>query len=151
MDTTWIQVFVLTIAECVAPAGKTICQEQQLEMVFLTENDCKTALEQMLALKSAADNVIVSSESSRCTPSARSTAGYASLDEVTAAHGDKPGWRPPDAQESQPDFSEASHRERLDTMKSCEEANGIAPCKVGDIVIEAAAPGKPVEVWRRER
>jgi hypothetical protein len=40
MDTAWIQVFVLTLSECVAPAGKTVCQEQSFELQFLTEADC---------------------------------------------------------------------------------------------------------------
>ena len=71
MDTAWIQVFVLTIAECVTPAGKTICQEQQLEMVFLNENDCNVALEQLVSLKSDAEDVIVDAERSKCTPTAR--------------------------------------------------------------------------------
>ena len=34
MDTAWIQVFVLTLSECVAPAGKTICQEQAFELDY---------------------------------------------------------------------------------------------------------------------
>ena len=65
MDTAWIQVFLLTIAECVAPAGKTVCQEQELEMLFLNENDCKVALEQLVSLKSSSDNVIVDPDHSR--------------------------------------------------------------------------------------
>ena len=48
MDTAWIQVFVLTLTECVAPAGKTVCQERELELQFLTESDCKAALEQLV-------------------------------------------------------------------------------------------------------
>ena len=57
MDTAWIQVFVLTLTECVAPAGKTVCQERELELQFLTESDCKAALEQ-LVLESALSRAI---------------------------------------------------------------------------------------------
>lgn len=151
MDIAWIQVFVLTIAECVAPAGKTVCQEQQLEMIFLTENDCKVALEQFVSLKSASENVIVNAERSSCAPSARKKEIFASLDEVEQSSGNIKGWRTPDIEDSEPDFTQVSHNERLESLKSCEEADGVAPCKIGEIVIEAAAPGEPVEVWRRDQ
>ena len=36
MDTAWIPIFILTFAECVAPAGKTVCQEQEFQLQFLT-------------------------------------------------------------------------------------------------------------------
>ena len=51
MDTAWIQVFVLTLAECAAPAGKTICQEREFDLQFLTRADCEVALEQLVTLK----------------------------------------------------------------------------------------------------
>ena len=41
METAWIQVFLLTMSECVAPAGKTVCQEQDVELQFLTQADCQ--------------------------------------------------------------------------------------------------------------
>ena len=151
MDIAWIQVFVLTIAECVAPAGKTICQEQELEMVFLTENDCKVALEQLVSLKSASESVIVNAERSSCAPTARKKEIFTSLEEIDQSFGDAKGWRTPDLEESEPDFTQVSHNERLDSLKSCEETDGVAPCKVGEIVIEAAATGEPVQVWRRDQ
>jgi hypothetical protein len=150
MDTAWIQVFVLTIAECVAPAGKTICQEQQLEMVFLNENDCNVALEQLVTLKSDAEDVIVDKERSKCTPTARRKEIFRSVEDVNHAYANVAGWRAPDIDSTQPDFTQASHQERLDDMKTCDETNGVAPCKIGEIVIEAAGAGQPVEVWRRD-
>ena len=39
MDTGWIQVFVLTLAECVAPPGKTVCQEQQVHYQFVEREE----------------------------------------------------------------------------------------------------------------
>lgn len=150
MDTAWIQVFVLTIAECVAPAGKTICQEQQLEMVFLNENDCNVALEQLVTLKSDAEDVIVDAERSKCTPTARRKEVFRSVDDVNHAYANVAGWRPPEIASTQPDFTQASHQERLDGMKPCDETNGVAPCKIGEIVIEAAGVEQPVEVWRRD-
>ena len=44
MDASWIQVFVLTLAECVPPAGKAVCQEQQFELVFVSQGDREYAL-----------------------------------------------------------------------------------------------------------
>ncbi len=151
MDIAWIQVFVLTIAECVAPAGKTVCQEQELEMIFLTENDCNVALEQLVSLKSASENVIVTKDRSSCAPTARKQEFFASLDEIEQSYGNVKGWRTPRIEDSEPDFTQASHNERLESLKSCEESDGVAPCKVGEIVIEAAASGEPVEVWRRDQ
>ena len=151
MDIAWIQVFVLTIAECVAPAGKTICQEQELEMIFLTENDCEVALEQFVSLKSASESVIVNAERSSCAPTARKKEIFASLDEIYQSYGNVKGWRTPQVDDSEPDFTQVSHNERLESLKSCEETDGVAPCKVGEIVIEAAATGEPVEIWRRDQ
>jgi hypothetical protein len=151
MDTAWIQVFVLTIAECVAPAGKTVCQEQELEMLFLNETDCEIALEQMVTLKSESESVIVDAERSSCAPSARQREAFASLGDINAAFQDMAGWQAPDVDDSGPDFTQASHAERLSEMKTCEESNGVAPCKIGEIVVEGAEQGAAVEVWRRDQ
>lgn len=151
MDIAWIQVFVLTIAECVAPAGKTICQEQELEMIFLNENECKVALEQFLTLKSASDNVIVDMSHSKCAPSAREQKVFPNLDEIKEAYGNSIGWRTPAVEDAQPDFTQASHRDRLKTLHACDETAGVAPCRIGDIVIEAAEWGQAVDVWRRDQ
>ncbi len=150
MDVAWIQVFVLTLAECVAPAGKTVCQEQQLEMLFLNEKDCKVALEQLVSLKSESESVIVDAKRSSCAPSAREKEVFASLDEIKQSLGDMRGWRTPELDRNEPDFTHASHQERLANLKTCEESAGITPCKIGEIVIEGAATGQPVEVWRRD-
>ncbi len=151
MDTAWIQVFVLTIAECIAPAGKTVCQEQELEMLFLNENDCKVALEQLVSLKSSSDNVIVDRGHSKCAPTAREKEVFPNLDEINESFGNMVGWRTPELDEPQPDFTQASHQERLNTLHACGETAGVAPCRIGDIVIEAARPGRAVEVWRRDQ
>jgi len=151
MDTAWIQVFLLTIAECVAPAGKTVCQEQELEMLFLNEQDCKVALEQLVSLKSASESVIVDADHSGCAPSARQKEIFPGLDEINQAFGNMIGWRTPEIDEPQPDFTQASHQERLQELHACDETAGVAPCRIGDIVIEAARPGRAVEVWRRDQ
>ena len=149
METAWIKVFVLILSECVAPAGKTVCQDQQIEMQFLSRAECEVALEQLVSLKDQLNNVIVNRQQSSCTASARERDVFASLDEAKSAAGDDAGWREPQDGESQMMASSVSHQGRVEKLVSCEESLGIAPCKIGDIIVEAAT-GKPVEVWRSE-
>ena len=66
MDTAWIPIFVLTVAECVAPSGKTICQEQEVDLLFLTAADCNLAREQIVAGKDASKTVIVYKDKTLC-------------------------------------------------------------------------------------
>ena len=148
MDTAWIQVFVLTIAECVAPAGKTVCQEQEFELQFLTAADCRVALEQLVALKEAAPNVIVDRSRSGCAPSAREAEAFASLEAISEANKDTIGWRQP-GPDDETSTARLAYEDRLAALKTCEEAEGVTPCKVGEIIIEDAM-GEPVEVWRRD-
>ncbi len=148
MDVAWIQVFVLTLAECVAPAGKTVCQEHEFDLQFLTRTDCEVALQQLVALKIESANVIVDASKSRCAPSARQTETYASLDAVSSSVNDKSGWRAPDGKDP-PTPSRISHQERLAELPSCEESAGLAPCKLDDVIVEETTQGKTVEVWRR--
>ncbi|MDX1507917.1 MAG: hypothetical protein R3358_06535 [Woeseiaceae bacterium] len=150
MDTTWIQVIVLTLSECVAPAGKTVCQEREFELQFLTMDDCQAALEQLVSLKNAADNVIVNTDRSGCAPSARKVPSYASRAAINQALGGMPGYRPPTAEDGEPDMITMSHAERLERVKSCEETGGVAPCRMGDIILEGADI-RSVEVWRRDQ
>lgn len=149
MDTGWIQVFVLTLAECVAPAGKTVCQESELELVFLTEADCRAALEQLVELKSEADDVIVDAGRSGCTSTARQKQVFADLDAINDANRDNPGWRAPAMEAPGPGPSRVAHEQRLERLKTCDETNGVAPCKIGEIIIEGAN-SRPVDVWRQE-
>ena len=75
---------------------------------------------------------------------------FASQSEINAEFRDLDGWQAPTGDDSGPDFTQVSHTERLGAMKTCEESNGIAPCKIGEIVVEGAEPGRPVDVWRRD-
>jgi hypothetical protein len=147
MDTGWIQVFVLTLAECVAPAGKTACQESQFELQFLTQTDCEFALEQLLELKSNAENVIVDQQRSGCATTAREREVFSSLNAATNALSDQNGWRAPDVDTSEPSRAALSHKERLASLQTCEQTGGLAPCKIGEIIIEGAA--EQVDVWQR--
>jgi hypothetical protein len=148
MDTAWIQVFVLTLSECVAPAGKTVCQEQELQMQFVDQAECELALQQLVALKEGADDVIVYKDKSHCAPSARQQPVYKSLSDANEKLGTSPDWIAPDVAEPPADFTQSSHQERLTALSSCEDVGGVAPCKIGEIIIEGAT-GQTVEVWRR--
>lgn len=134
METAWIQVFILTFVECVAPAGKTVCQQQQFELQFLTRPDCEYALQLLLARRDVEDDVIVDRTSSKCTPSAVERDTYDTADAVRKAHSDTAGWKTPGTADSAThpsDNESGGHRKRLQELKSCAETNGAAPCRTG--------------------
>ncbi len=152
MDTAWIQVFVLTMSECVAPAGKTVCQQQEYQLTFATAESCEMAREQFVTLKSQSDNIIVDRARTRCSTSTIESTVYASGDEAAAATSG------PDATVAavtaapaprNEDFTETAHRERLANLRTCEETSGLAPCKIGEIIIEGETVQQG-EVWRRD-
>ena len=148
MDTAWIQVFVLTISQCLAPAGKTICQEQELQLQFVAQADCELAREQLVSLLDRANDVIVNKEKTRCTASARQQAIFNTQEEVQQQSAT--AWTTPATNAAtQLDFTQQAHQERLENLRACEEVNGTAPCRIGDIIIEAASEQR-TEVWRKE-
>ena len=147
MATAWIQVFILTFAECVAPAGKTVCQEQQFELQFLSRADCEFALLQLTTMKDEADHIIVNRQKSGCVPTAVESEIHASLDAINEAHQDAANWRTPDASNVRGTLANKDHRDRLDALMSCEETSNVAPCKIGDIIVEDETDNS-VEVWK---
>lgn len=149
MASAWIEIFILTLSECVAPAGKTVCQEQQFELQFLTQNDCEYALEQMIAMKDEADNVIIDRAKSGCAPSAAEGRTYESLEAISEANKDTLGWRAPGDDDARRKAVNRDHSDRLIDLMSCEETSGVVPCKIGDIIVEDAT-GDSVEVWKRD-
>ena len=149
METAWIQIFILTFAECVAPAGKTVCQEQQFELQFLSRADCEYALEQLISMKDEAEHVIVNRQKSGCTSSAVESNTFASLEDINEAFKDTAGWRAPNEGDMRRSVVNKDHRERLAELMSCEETSNVAPCKIGDIIVEDAT-GDSVEVWKQD-
>ncbi len=149
METVWIQIFILTLSECVAPAGKTVCQEQQFELQFLSEADCQYALEQLIVMKDEADHVIVNRKKSGCAPSAAKSGTYGSLEAINDANKDTIGWKAPGENGVGKANQNRGHRDRLAELKTCEETAGVAPCKIGDIIVEAGSSDS-VEVWKRD-
>jgi hypothetical protein len=151
MDTGWIQVFVLMLSECVAPEGKTVCQQNEFELQFLDRSDCELAHDQLVSLKDRTDNIIVEKNDSRCVPSARQRQIYANLADVKAALGDNDNWRPPPAEvQDGADTTREEHKKRLASLRTCEDTAGRQPCKVGDIIVEEDSAEKKIEVWRRD-
>lgn len=152
MDTAWIQIFILSLTECVAPQGKTVCQERELEIEFLSQAQCEAAKEQMIMLKEQSQTVIIDPSKASCSASARKHTVFGTLADVDAASRDLAGWTRPDDTEPETGPIRASHVERLDTLPECEQTGGEAPCKIGDIIIEAGSAGnsRPVEIWRRD-
>lgn len=151
MDTGWIQVFVLTLAECVAPSGKTVCQQQEFELTFLTQADCEVALEQLVTLKDAAENIIIDKSKTRCDATARRQPVFVSLAEASKSVSANVAWRAPDVQEQVTETVDANYQHRLDSLKTCDATAGVAPCKIGEIIIEDAVSGEPVEVWSMDK
>jgi len=149
MATAWIQVFILTFAECVAPAGKTVCQEQQFELQFLSRADCEYALLQLITMKDEADHVIVNRQKSACVPSAVESEIHQSVAAINEANRDTANWRVPGENDVRRNLANNEHRARLDELMSCEETSNIAPCKIGDIIVEDATDDS-IEVWKRD-
>jgi hypothetical protein len=157
MDTGWIQVFVLTLAECIAPAGKSVCQEQQVQYQFVDREECEAVLQQLVDYSAGSENVIVNERQSSCRPTTVQRQVFASLDEANEQLSDTEGWGTLDAarqqaapQSGEPRETEATHRERLAGLPECEDVDRRPPCKVGQIIVEAES-GQEMEVWRRDQ
>ena len=150
MDAAWIKVFILTISECVAPAGKNVCQQQEFQLEFLTQSDCQAALQELIALKDASKDVIVNHTASGCAPSAREASTFESLAAIDKAYKDEPGWRTPGKEPpAVPSERTEAFHERLDSLQSCDDTHWVAPCKNDGIIVESTS-GDPVEVWHRD-
>jgi len=149
MDTGWIQVFVLVLTECVAPAGKNVCQEQELRYEFFDRSDCEVVLEQLLVHKDRSENIIVNKDKSACLPTAKKLQIYNSLDDANDALSGTDGWGQIPVEDEALDFTQEAHLKRLDSVPECGEVGGVAPCKIGEIIVEGASEKKS-EVWRQD-
>ena len=116
METGWIQVFVLVMTECVAPAGKSVCQEQELRYEFYDKGDCEIVLEQLLAHKDRAENVIVNRDKAACLPSARKQQVFYSLEDANKALSSIEGWGQIPVASDAVDFTQEAHLKRLEKI-----------------------------------
>lgn len=151
METVWIQVFVLTLTQCIAPAGKMVCQEEAVQYQFLNNDDCEHALVQMVNVASSADSVIVNKNSSHCRPAAIESMAFSSVEEANAKFGNAEGWQVLTDANQPADFTQTAHQDRLKNLHECEDVAGVAPCKIGQIIIEAAAETESADIWRRQK
>jgi hypothetical protein len=151
METAWIQVFVLTLTQCIAPVGKMVCQEQTVEYQFTNEEDCANTLVQLVDLSAHVDTVLIDRQKSNCSPAARESVVFADADGAKASLANTDDFVLIDGKQPPPDFMQAAHDERLETLQSCEETNGVAPCKIGQIILEPAAKESGTKVWRRDK
>ena len=157
MDTAWIQVFVLTLSECVAPSGKTVCQPQETQYVFYDRRDCEAVLQDLVAAKKNDENVIVNPDRSRCLPTARQRPVYASLEEAEQQLADTAGWgiipageQPDEGQQQSPDATRMAYMDRLQNLPECNEQKTVTPCKIGQIIVESPPEEEEVEIWQKE-
>lgn len=150
METAWIQIFVLTLTQCIAPVGKMVCQEESLEFQFADRVDCESALLQMLDVAARVDNVIVERDKSHCRAMSKQVKVFANANAAGERFKDAEDDRLPTQDNSPSDFTQAQHQERLKNLHNCDEVAGVAPCKIGEIIIEAADDTTQTEIWRRQ-
>ena len=150
MDTAWIKVVVLTLAECVAPEGKTVCQEQEVQYYFYDEAECQKVLEQLIDYRDGFENVIVNKQNSKCLPAARNHQVFNSRSEADRYFTDTEGLGVLSDEPAPKDFLRKRHDKRLENLPECDDANLVTPCRRGDIIIEGVTENK-TEIWRRSQ
>jgi len=151
METAWIKVFVLSLTQCIAPAGKIICQEETVEYQFANEEDCASALIQMIDMASHVDNVLIDRQASDCRPAIKESSVFASDTEAKSSLGTTADVLLPRDETSRTDYLQTAHNERLENTKSCDETNGVAPCRIGEIIVEPAAEAVRSNVWKQQK
>jgi len=150
MDAAWVKVVVLTLAECVAPAGKTVCQEQDTQYYFFEEDQCAVVLEQLIDYRNGLDNVIVNSEKSSCLPTVMSRETFSSSSEADRYLSGIKGWGEISVAAAPKDYLQQAHEKRLAELPECTDDADVRPCKQGQIIIERSE-SSPTQVWRQEK
>jgi hypothetical protein len=150
METAWIQVFILTLTQCIAPAGKMVCQLESVEFQFADQVDCEVALVQMLDVAARVDNVIVKRESSHCRAATKEIKVFASAEDAGQQFEGAENLAMLQVDDPPPDFTQTAHLERLDSLHNCAEVADVPPCKIGEIIIEAAADSESPMIWRQQ-
>jgi hypothetical protein len=150
MDAAWVKVVVLTLAECVAPEGKTVCQELNTQYYFFEEDECATVLDQLLEYRGQLDNVIVNKEKSSCLPTVMSRQTFSSSSEADRILSGTKGWGEISVDAAPKDFMQEAHEKRLGELPECDAGTDVRPCKRGLIIIEQSEPAS-TQVWRQEQ
>jgi len=149
METAWIQVFVLTLSECLAPAGKTICQEQELQMQFVSQADCELAREQFIFLADRADDVIIDKDKTRCEVTVTQQAVFSTQDDLRQHANIESAWVDSPPGDRTVDPARIAHQERLEVLPACTDVDSEMPCTVGEIIIEGEDEQR-TDIWRKE-
>ncbi len=149
MDTAWIQVFVLSLAECVAPAGKTVCQEQVVQYQFYDQAECEAVLEQFIKYSSGAENIIINAEKSQCLATVRQSQTFRTLQQANQELGAIENLQTLPVEQAAPPESSSEHAARLEKLPDCNSNYSVTPCKVGQIIVETDA-SREIPVWRRD-
>ena len=151
MESAWIKVFVLSLTQCMAPAGKMVCQMETVQYQFVAEDDCNRALAQMIDVAAGAENVIVSGDNSHCRAAAIESEVFSGVDEANAYFAGTEGWGVLTGDEEPADFTQSAHQDRLKNLHECADVANVAPCRVGEIIIEAATDAEKTEVWQQQK
>lgn len=150
METAWIQVFILTLTQCIAPPGKMVCQEESVEFQFADQVDCEVALVQMLDVAARVDSVIVKRESSHCRAATKEIKVFASAEEAGEQFEGAENLAMLQVDDPPLDFTQTAHLERLDSLHNCADVAGVPPCKIGEIIVEAAGEPERSTIWQRQ-
>lgn len=150
MDMAWIKVVVLTLAECVAPEGKTVCQEQNTQYYFHDEAECQKVLEQLIDYRDGFDNIIVNKAKSNCLPAAISSEVFNSRAEADQYFANKEGLGILSDEPAPKDFMREQYDKRLSSLPVCDDEKLVTPCRRGDIIIEGMADNK-TEIWQKQQ
>jgi hypothetical protein len=150
MDTAWIKVVVLTLAECVAPEGKTVCQEQEVQYFFFDEVECEKVLGQLTDYRDGFDDVIVNRKDSSCQPAAKNWPIFDSRSDADQYFAEKEGLGVLSDDEPAPkDFMQERHEKRLQALPACNDDNLVTPCRRGNIIIEGKTENETA-VWKKD-
>lgn len=149
MDTAWIQVFVLSLSECVAPAGKTVCQEQVVQYQFYDQAECEAVLQQFIKYSSGADNIIINAEKSQCLATVRQSQTFRTLQQANQELGTIENLETLPVAQNAPAESSGEHASRLEKLPDCDSNYSVTPCKIGQIIVETDAT-REIPVWRRD-
>jgi len=49
------------------------------------------------------------------------------------------------------DFTQTAHQDRLKNLHECADVADVPPCRIGEIIIEAADDSKRTEVWQQQK
>jgi hypothetical protein len=149
METAWIKILVLSLAQCSTPVGKIICQEEMAEYQFANAEDCASPLVQMMDIASHVDNILIDWQESDCCPAVKASSIFASdADAQSSPRSNANVALPPD-ESSRTDDLQVAHNECLENTKTCDETAGVAPCRIGMIIVEPAAEAVHSNVWKQ--